>query len=389
VNRILGQEHAVARLTEAVASGRVHHAWIFSGPRGVGKYTCAIEFARLLLEPPLGDAPEADDDDAPGLFTAPPARNAPPSRIHNPKSEIRNLPDISSHPDLHVIRKEMAKFSDQRELRDRKQINIPIDLLRERMIGGMVNNEFRTAPMALTSVKGRGKVFVIDEAELIDVNGQNALLKSLEEPPRQTYVILVTAHPQRLLPTIHSRCQHVRFGRLNEEAMRAWMAGRSELAALEHSERVWIESFAAGSPGAALLAAEYGFAGWQATLEPMLAALDRGGYPIEMGETLASLIDEFAAAWMKRHENASKDAANKFGAEQAMAIVAAWARARLARAVEAGRDARPAIDAIDLIVAAERQLQHQANLRLVMENLPAQWAVITSEPALATGASST
>ena len=190
MHRILGQERAIDTLLTALGSGRVHHGWIFSGPLGVGKFTTAVEFARLLLDPHA----------APNLAGEIEA---------DPEGETSRLIDAGTHPDLHVIRKELALFSDNPQLRARKLSNIPIDVLRERMIGGKTSDDRPHVAVAYRKpAQGHGKVFIIDEAELIDVYGQNALLKTLEEPPPATYIFLITSRPERLLPTIRSRCGH-------------------------------------------------------------------------------------------------------------------------------------------------------------------------------------
>ena len=105
-----------------------------------------------------------------------------------------------THPDLHVIRKELALYSDSATLRAKKLMNIPIDVLRQHMIGGVTitDQKYHEPKVGMTPVLGQAKVFIIDEAELIDRTGQNALLKSLEEPPPRTYIFLITTRPERL-----------------------------------------------------------------------------------------------------------------------------------------------------------------------------------------------
>src|SRR5436190_8510409 len=162
------------------------------------------------------------------------------------------------------------------------------------------DDRIHEAPAYRTPALGHGKVFIIDEAELLDGYAQNSMLKTLEEPPPQTYFFLITSQPERLLPTMRSRCQQVRFVRLDAQSMRQWFkqaaAQNAELGTRNSELLAWIEHFAEGSPGAAQLAIEYGFFQWQQTLQPMLAELERGQFPTAMGETLAALIDEFAVA---------------------------------------------------------------------------------------------
>ena len=114
---ILGHSTALETIRAALIANRVHHAWIFSGPPGIGKYTLACEFARVILDPQAG--PDSLGTGATVL-----------------SSEDGQLLEAGTHPDLHLVKKEDADYSRNPTLRRRKQANIPLDLLRERMIGG-------------------------------------------------------------------------------------------------------------------------------------------------------------------------------------------------------------------------------------------------------------
>lgn len=352
MHRILGQDRALEVLRSALRSRRIHHAWLFSGPTGVGKHTAAVEFARILLDaeaqPTLTGDIESDPD----------------------SSSSREI-DAGTHPDLHLIHKELALESDNPLLRKRKLMNIPLDLLRERMLGGYSGDRYHEAAAYRTPVRGHAKVFIIDEAELLDQYSQNALLKTLEEPPPATYIILITSRLERLLPTIRSRCQHVHFTPLDDAAMQTWTQ-RAELDA-PPKERRWIEQFADGSPGVALLAADYGLYQWHEAMQPLFAELDRGRFPASMGETMASLIDAFAVAWVKKHKNASKDAANKHGTRLMLSMLAAHARQRLRESCKSGTCCDEWIELADLLRAAEIQLYTNVNMKMLLENLAVQW----------------
>ncbi len=365
-------------LDAALASGRFHHGWIFSGPRGVGKFTAALEVARILL-----------DRGQVGLAGVPTIGEIP-----DPDSAAQRLIDSGTHPDLHVIRKEMALYSENRELRERKLMNIPLDLLRERMLGGDSGGTMHEAAAYRTPALGVGKVFIIDEAELLDRNTQNAMLKTLEEPPANTWIFLITAFPDRLLSTIHSRCQHVRFGRLDDRAMAQWWKHELAKPQADHDSEKgrrkkevfdpskvsadtvkWAIGSAEGSPGSALLAMEYGFHEWSRTLDPMLAEIDRGVFPAAMGETLGSFVEAFAGAWVKRHgeKETSKDAANKDGSRHVLTLLGAHARKRLAGCAGDAEQAERWAVAIDLLRECERQIESNVNQKLAMDNLVAQW----------------
>lgn len=368
LEEILGQDRALEAIRAALRSGRLHHAWIFSGPRGLGKFTAAMALARVLLDPGLDPAAAAESA--------------------GPTHRIQRAIDAGTHPDLHVIRKELALYSENRDLREKKLLNIPLDLLRERMIGGRAGDDrIHEAPAYRTAQLGHGKVFIIDEAELLALEGQNALLKTLEEPPSRTYIILITSQPDRLLATIRSRCQHVRFGTLNEasmkEVVRRILAGRQAAGAdgdaaraPSSSELSWVLQFAEGSPGVAQLAVEYELYEWHRVLEPMLKELDRGRFAAAMGDTLGRLVEDFAQRWVKAHgeKNTSKDAANKDGVRHVLSLLSSHARRRMAEAAGRGADPSPWLRAVDLMRETERQVESNVNLKLALENLVAQWA---------------
>ncbi|MEM9373943.1 MAG: hypothetical protein AAGA55_09895, partial [Planctomycetota bacterium] len=189
LDAVLGQDRAVSQLAAAMASGRLHHAWIFHGPEGVGKFTTALAWAAMLLDPTT----------APGLTGA---------FACEPDSPTQRLLASGTHPDLHVVRKELARFSSDARVRDAKLATIPKAVVEDHLIApASVAPVMRTGSMM-------GKAFIVDEAELLDRSPanaptQNAILKTLEEPAPGTLIVLVTSSEDRLLPTIRSRCQRV------------------------------------------------------------------------------------------------------------------------------------------------------------------------------------
>ncbi len=353
---LFGQGGATAQLVHAMRSGHMHHAWILHGPQGVGKCTAALECARLLLDPDATDAHVA-------AFKAP------------RDSRVAELIDASSHPDLHVISKERADDSSIKELRDRKQTNIPLDLLRELMIGGTVGDgKSFESPVWRTAYFGHHKVFIVDEAELLDLYGQNALLKTLEEPPPGTYIFLVTTQEERLLPTIRSRCQRVAFRALDADAMRAWY----DRHAVPDDERAWLSGFSEGSPGTAELAHRQGLRAWSDELLPRFERLERGAFDATLADRLAELVNDFAERVVKENPKASKEAANRLGMRCAMLTLAWRLRAQLADAARAGDAAGVACTAarVALIADLEREIRANVNLKHALANLVAQWGAL-------------
>ena len=344
---VIGQERALQVLDAALRSGRVHHAYIFHGPAGVGKFTTALALAKVLLcqQMVVDQGPVRACGRCPScvrLGAAGPGR--PPGE----------------HPDLHVVTKELALFSGDAAVRERKLMNIPVRVLEEHLLG----------PVYRSTTMRHGKVFIVDEAELLDPIGQNKLLKTLEEPPEGTVIILVTSSEERLLATIRSRCQRVAFVPLGPERMAAWLDGQEP--GLEASARAWLLGFADGSLGRARLALDYGLAGWAARLVPGLEEMTRGRLPAELGRQVQEMIEAFAARWVKERENASKDAANKLAAGLVWSIWMQQARGRLAAAAGgtgAAAAAGPWLAAIDALAEAERYVAANVNLGLVCDHL--------------------
>ncbi len=189
---ILHQERALSLLQRAQRSGRLHHAFLFDGPAGVGKELAARALAARLL----CDAQRDPDADACGSCPA-----------------CRAL-DAATHPDFHLIDRSLHKQHPDRAIRAGKGLFLSVALIRH----------FLIEPSASSPTLGRRRVFVIRDAERMNEEAQNALLKTLEEPPGRATLILLTDAADRLLPTIRSRCQLIPFVRLPDEFVAARLA---------------------------------------------------------------------------------------------------------------------------------------------------------------------
>ena len=352
---ILGQASAVEELCVTLRGGRVPQAWIFHGASGVGKTSAAIRFARLLLEP----------DPTPAQIES----FAPPL-----DSEAGLLIDAGTHPDLKVIRKELAADSDSTRLRASKQSNIPVGVLREHMLGGEVDGKQYEAVHARTPYKGVRRVFIIEEAELLDQVGQNVLLKTLEEPASRVVIILVTTREERLLPTVRSRCRRVGFRGLDEASMNAWLDRRS--VAVDAASRDWLLAFSDGSPGRLEMAESSGMLHWSTTVAPGMARLESGEWSANFADTLHELVDEYAKSVVKADKRASKEAANKAGLAHLAAVLATRLRLGLDASATAGDD--DAVEriarAIERIADAEFRIGRNVNMKFVLADLVAGMA---------------
>jgi len=211
---LVGHAAAEAALAEAVRAGRLHHAWLITGPAGIGKATLAFRFARRLLAGGAGDSLFLPQD-----------------------HPVFHRVAAGTHADLLTI---------EREWDDKKK----------RIRGEIVADTAREIPefLHLTPAEGGWRVVVVDGAEDLNSQAANAVLKMLEEPPRRTVLLLVSAAPGLLLPTIRSRCRHLRLSPLTE----AEVAGLLDryLPGIEPARRDRLAGMAEGSPGRALLLAE-------------------------------------------------------------------------------------------------------------------------------------
>jgi DNA polymerase III subunit delta' len=212
---LLGHEQAEATLIEATRSGRMHHAWLITGPDGVGKATLAYRFARRLL----AGVPEGN------------------TLALEPTHPVFRRVAAGSHADLLTIERAYD------EKRKRMRTQIAVDDVRR------ISNF-----MSLTPAEGGWRVAVVDGAEELNQASANALLKVLEEPPPRAVLLLVCTAPGRLLPTIRSRCRRLRLDSLGHGAMEQLLA--TYLPDLPAGQRDRLVTVAEGSPGRALLLAE-------------------------------------------------------------------------------------------------------------------------------------
>lgn len=184
--QVFGHAGAEAEFLSAFTSGRLHHGWLITGPRGVGKATLAWKMARFLLATPM--------DSNGGLFGAPP----PP----------QSLEVDADHPVAHRLRQlaEPRLYLVRRGANDKETALSSV--IRVDEMRGLKNF------LNLSAVDGGRRAVIIDSADEMNPNAANAVLKILEEPPANVTFFLISHQPFRLLPTIRSRCRELRLAAL-------------------------------------------------------------------------------------------------------------------------------------------------------------------------------
>lgn len=240
----IGQDAAWQEWLAAIASERMHHAWLLSGGKGLGKRAFARAAAAELVRQPG-----------------------------------HPMPDVETHPDIHILDHLPANDDEAKKKAEGKPYqtkrNITVDQVR-----GMIRR------LATKPTLGDRRAIVIDPADDMEKGAVNALLKALEEPPAGTYFLLVTHQPGRLLPTIRSRCRVLRFAALGPEQLDSVI--RRDAPQADAAARAAAIAAAEGSPGVALDIVEHDLGGIHALMMRILQRGDpdfalRGALADEMG----------------------------------------------------------------------------------------------------------
>ncbi len=199
-DHIAGHKLAKKTLQRAASDGRAAHAYLFRGPEGVGKKLTSIAFAKTL--------------------------NCPDKGAEHCGCSVCSRIDGGIYPDVSIF-----------EYADKKTISV--DNVREEIERGIFLKPFESTY----------KIFIVDDAERMNTSAQNAFLKTLEEPPPHSIIILITRLPSMILPTIRSRCHAVAFGKLDGEIAREKLREKGDM---EEKDIDLAVKIAGGSPGKAL-----------------------------------------------------------------------------------------------------------------------------------------
>jgi DNA polymerase-3 subunit delta' len=279
IRQIFCQEQAITALQRALAAKRVAHAYIFAGPEGVGKLKTAREWAKLLL---CRDKLHQTDES--GRFSDSCGRCPSCKTFEN-----------QIHPDFNLIYKELLQYTTKGKGK-KNPLQLRIDVIRE----------FLVEKVAVRPQLSQSTIYVVCEAERLNTSSQNAMLKVIEEPPSHCFIILLCTRLERLLPTILSRCQRIRFGPVSEQKI----AEQLEALNVEPTEALFWSRFVEGSLGNAVRWAELNKAGANSyqikkELVSRLAELKLSG-AVGAAAMMVEAREAISQAWNSLGQNMSK-----------------------------------------------------------------------------------
>ena len=240
------QEAAFKALAEAKDRGRLARSYLFTGPTGAGKWAAAQWLAKVLL------CEQAEAGNRPCLICS--ACRRIDQGTHLDWHALLPLPKATAEDDRVAFLK--AKAADPFAVVSfAKKPNLAIDWVRDLL-----------AELSKTSVEGGAKVSVIASADQMTLDGQTVLLKSIEEPPLDTYFILTSSDPARILPTVRSRCQTIRFAPVDPGAIASRLI---EMELTDPEDAALIAQLCGGGWGQAVRLADEKLKAWRQTVSSL------------------------------------------------------------------------------------------------------------------------
>ncbi|NQT13419.1 MAG: DNA polymerase III subunit [Planctomycetes bacterium] len=333
---ICGHDEVVDRFRRALGRRRLASSFLFVGPEGIGKRAFALKLAQALL------------------------CERRPEEALDPCGECPACLQVAaaSHPDLHLVAKPKDKAF------------LPLELLvgdkEHRMRQGLCRN------IALKPMMGGRKIAILDDADFLNVEGANSLLKTLEEPPPRSVLILITTSAARQLPTIRSRCQLIRFGALSTDLVAELLAREGLVEDADEAQR--LARYSEGSLRNALDLADPELWSFRTRLFEQLAqpVLES----VRLAKSLAAFVDEAGKQAAARRQRLRQVVGFALGFYRHLVVVLSGAapeaddelREAVGRAKERWPgDALTASACLDRCLEASDQIARNANMATLVE----------------------
>jgi DNA polymerase-3 subunit delta' len=333
---IVDQEKPVRLLSRILQSGNIPHALLFTGIAGIGKRDAAMVFA-MACNCLAGTFPNR-------RFISTEIERKPEDRSSLPCGDCKSCRKIISgnHPDVISVQP------------DKEHIRI-----------GQIRDLCRM--LALKPYEARYRVVVISDAHALNPEAGNSLLKILEEPPDRTVLILTAHHPHDLLPTIASRCQHIRFNPISHDALMDFLVSKEGIPVGEADQ---LATLAKGSLAGALTLATAGWIGQRAWILGMVGGEPAGQTALDPLTTLLAFTEKLAQ--------------NKERIEDALEIIKMWFRdlmiyplspervfnrdlSRPLKRLSEGTPMADLLSAYDAVQSAQEKIKGNANPRLTLD----------------------
>lgn len=337
---VWGHDGAVANLQREIVQDRVRHAYLVAGPEGIGKTTLALAFAQVLccLAPP-----------APGLACG----------------ACRSCQKIARgvHPDVVMV--SLASQAAQASKPGGKNTSLTIETVRE-----------LAESVSLRPLEGRWRIVLVDDAELMQEVAQEALLKTLEEPPSYVVIMLLANDGELLLPTIRSRCQLVDLRPVSRGTIVQCLEARG----IDPAESAGVVALAAGRPGLAM----------RAIMEPAVRQRRREAIERALGWIESSGYDRMVAAYRlgdifsRRRDEVFADLDTLLGIWRDVMLLRASQSDYLIHRGDAARLGELAGDwsladvhgALCAVQSCIGDLEANVRPRLALENMVLQWPIV-------------
>lgn len=218
---MVGHRAIEQQLLDSINAGKIPHAMIFSGPQGIGKSTMAFRFAKAMMAAAVDTGPSLFGSPEPAILT---------SLSANPDDRSARLVVSGGHPDLLVV----ERIAD--DTRGGRLKDVDVEQIRE--IPGFLH---------MTPFMGGWRIVIVDDADTMTRSSQNALLKVLEEPPKNAILVLIAHRPGMLISTIKSRCRVLDFSPLAQDEFD--LLTKRAMPAISRSDMDALYNIAGGSIG--------------------------------------------------------------------------------------------------------------------------------------------